>query len=235
MKTIVMLFATLLCLHPGRAQEAGEEEPKWMVDEFAKFQGGNNRMFGRWIEDNLSRYNDKTESAYVDFSFVVEKDGSLTNFVALRSPDPSLTEEVKRVFDTSPRWEPGKDRGRTVRTKVDVRVDFLRPDLLRAKRETEPYKKYRALHAGPEQWITLDRLRALIPQAQRPIVVLAIYEVGAGPCRSLLQDWDRLSSCKMAYRSVLKLDLYAQSFEMPATPVFIRVLACCILQNDLLV
>ncbi len=47
--------------------------------------------------------------------FVIERDGSLSNITVLASPDKSLTDEAIRVLNTSPKWEPGKQRNRPVR------------------------------------------------------------------------------------------------------------------------
>nr|MCU0404960.1 energy transducer TonB [Chitinophagaceae bacterium] len=42
----------------------------------------------------------------VKVEFTVNKDGSLTDFVILNSPDLSLSREVIRIMSKSPSWEP---------------------------------------------------------------------------------------------------------------------------------
>ena len=56
--------------------------------------------------------------------FVVEKDGSLTNYEILHSPDDRLTDEALRVLRMMPRWQPAKNNGRPVRSRYVVPVAF---------------------------------------------------------------------------------------------------------------
>ena len=57
-------------------------------------------------------------------SFVVEKDGSITDVKVVRSVDPSLDKEAARVVKSMPRWIPGKQNGAAVRVKYNVPVSF---------------------------------------------------------------------------------------------------------------
>ena len=52
----------------------------------------------------------------VRLRFVVEKDGRLTNFTVLESPDQRLSDEIIRVFKMMPQWQPAKNNGRPVRS-----------------------------------------------------------------------------------------------------------------------
>lgn len=60
----------------------------------------------------------------VTVSFVVERDGSITDVKVVRSVDPSLDREASRVVRSMPRWSPGKQNGSTVRVKYTVPVVF---------------------------------------------------------------------------------------------------------------
>ena len=57
-------------------------------------------------------------------SFVVERDGSITDVRVVRSVDPSLDREASRVVRSMPRWSPGKQNGSAVRVKYTVPVVF---------------------------------------------------------------------------------------------------------------
>ena len=57
-------------------------------------------------------------------SFVVERDGSITDVKVVRSVDPSLDREASRVVRSMPRWSPGKQNGSAVRVKYTVPVVF---------------------------------------------------------------------------------------------------------------
>ena len=61
----------------------------------------------------------------VQVSFIVEKDGSLTDFVITQSAHPSLDKEAIRVLQSMPKWNPGKLDGQyvTVINSEDVIFD----------------------------------------------------------------------------------------------------------------
>lgn len=56
--------------------------------------------------------------------FVVNRDGSVTDPVVLRSVCPSLDREAVRVISSMPRWRPGMQSGRTVKATYSVPVSF---------------------------------------------------------------------------------------------------------------
>ncbi len=60
----------------------------------------------------------------VVISFVVERDGSITDVQVARSVDPSLDREAQRVVRSMPKWIPGKQNGQAVRVKYNVPVAF---------------------------------------------------------------------------------------------------------------
>lgn len=57
-------------------------------------------------------------------TFVVEKDGSITDVKVLKSLDPALDKEAVRVLRAMPKWLPGKQNGSPVRVKYTVPVTF---------------------------------------------------------------------------------------------------------------
>ena len=56
--------------------------------------------------------------------FVVEKDGRLTNFEVIETPDPLLSDEALRVLKQMPKWIPAKNNGKNVRCRYRVPVLF---------------------------------------------------------------------------------------------------------------
>ena len=62
----------------------------------------------------------------VFIGFVVEEDGSLTNFKVIRSVHPILDEEALRVAKLMPNWIPGKQRGKPVRVQYQIPINFIR-------------------------------------------------------------------------------------------------------------
>jgi len=57
-------------------------------------------------------------------TFVVERDGSITDVKVIKSVDPSLDKEAKRVIGSMPKWNPGIQKGVPVRVKFTLPVTF---------------------------------------------------------------------------------------------------------------
>ena len=57
-------------------------------------------------------------------TFVVERDGSITDVKVVKSIDPSLDKEAVRVLKSMPKWIPGRQNGSPVRVKYTVPVTF---------------------------------------------------------------------------------------------------------------
>lgn len=56
--------------------------------------------------------------------FVVNRDGSIEDVVVVSSIHPSLDKEAVRVIKSMPKWIPGKQRGKAVRVKFTLPVNF---------------------------------------------------------------------------------------------------------------
>ena len=57
-------------------------------------------------------------------TFVVEKDGSISEPTIVKSVDPLLDAEALRVISAMPNWKPGKQNGQVVRVKYTVPLSF---------------------------------------------------------------------------------------------------------------
>ena len=57
-------------------------------------------------------------------TFVVERDGSITDVRVAKSVDPSLDKEAVRVTKSMPHWNPGMQNGGPVRVKFTLPVTF---------------------------------------------------------------------------------------------------------------
>ena len=58
-------------------------------------------------------------------TFIVEKDGSITDIKVSRSVDPSLDQEAVRVIGSMPAWTPGRQNGEVCRVKFTLPVTFM--------------------------------------------------------------------------------------------------------------
>lgn len=97
-----------------------------VVEEMPSFPGGNAALMS-YLNSN-TKYpvvaQENGVQGRVIISFVVERDGSISDVKVARSVDPSLDREAQRVVKSMPRWSPGKQNGSTVRVKYTVPVVF---------------------------------------------------------------------------------------------------------------
>ena len=92
-----------------------------------EFPGGQQALFA-YLSENVKYPRVAKENKIqgrVICSFVVEKDGRITNVQVVRSGgDPSLDREALRVIKSMPNWKPGTQKGKPVRVKYTVPVSF---------------------------------------------------------------------------------------------------------------
>ena len=105
-----------------------EEESKVfdVVEQMPSFPGGQGALL-EYLNSHVKYPVVAQENGVqgrVVVSFVVERDGSITDVRVVRSVDPSLDREAQRVVSSMPRWTPGKQNGSAVRVKYNVPVSF---------------------------------------------------------------------------------------------------------------
>ena len=105
-----------------------EEETKVfdVVEQMPSFPGGPSALF-EYLSKNIKYPVVAEENGIqgrVIVTFVVERDGSITDVRVVKSVDPSLDKEAQRVVKSMPRWIPGKQNGSAVRVKYTVPVTF---------------------------------------------------------------------------------------------------------------
>jgi hypothetical protein len=98
------------------------------VEQEPAFQGN----FGEYLSKNI-KYPDfdykSGTGGKVIVQFVVEIDGSLSNFKVFRTPDETLAQEALRVLKLSPKWHPGISNGIPVRTQCIIPISFNLPNV----------------------------------------------------------------------------------------------------------
>jgi len=108
-------------------EEEEEEVVFVVVESMPEFPGGQQALF-KYLSENVKYPVIAQENGIqgrVICQFVVNKDGSIVDVEVVRSGgDPSLDKEAIRVIKTMPKWKPGKQRGKPVRVKYTVPVNF---------------------------------------------------------------------------------------------------------------
>jgi len=109
------------------AQEKPVEEKVFdVVEQMPQFPGGDAALF-EYLSTHIKYPTIAEENGVqgrVIVTFVVERDGSITDVKVVKSVDPSLDKEASRVVAGMPKWIPGKQNGSAVRVMYTVPVTF---------------------------------------------------------------------------------------------------------------
>lgn len=108
------------------ADSTAKEEVFMVAEQMPEFPGGMKEML-KFLQENVKYPENAMKNnvqGRVIVQFVIEKDGTPTEFKVLRSVDPDLDAEALRVLQTMPKWKPGMQRGEVVRVKYTVPVSF---------------------------------------------------------------------------------------------------------------
>lgn len=97
-----------------------------VVEQMPSFPGGQGALMS-WLSSNI-KYPPVAEENGVQgrvvCSFVVERDGSISEVKVRKGVDPSLDKEAIRVLESMPKWIPGKQKGVAVKVKYTTPVTF---------------------------------------------------------------------------------------------------------------
>lgn len=107
-------------------EEESSQQIFMVVEEMPEFPGGQAALMS-FIAKSIKYPVVAQENGIqgrVTCSFVVNKDGSIVDAEVIRGIDPSLDKEALRVINTMPKWKPGKQRGKPVRVKFTVPINF---------------------------------------------------------------------------------------------------------------
>ena len=107
-------------------EEPEDDTPFQVVEYIPEFPGGQAALL-EYLRKNIKYPNICRENGIqgrVLVSFVVNKDGSIVDPEVVKSVNPSLDKEALRVIAGMPKWKPGSQRGKPVRVKYTVPVNF---------------------------------------------------------------------------------------------------------------
>ena len=108
------------------AQESPADDAFDVVEQMPEYPGGPKALM-EFLNNNV-HYPAEAEKAGIQgrviATFVVEKDGSISNAKVVKSVDPLLDAEALRVIGAMPNWKPGMQNGKIVRVKYTVPLSF---------------------------------------------------------------------------------------------------------------
>lgn len=103
-----------------------EDEVFTVVEKMPEYPGGNEERV-KFLVKNI-KYPEEARkkgiSGTVYISFIVEKDGEITNAKVMRGVDELLDNEALRVVKMMPAWKPGIQRGEAVRVQFTLPIQF---------------------------------------------------------------------------------------------------------------
>jgi len=125
----LMILALLGCavfINPVKAQNKDQVYDFVSVQKQPAYPGGIAKFY-EYIKKEMkypeAAKKNKTEGK-VFLSFVVEKDGSLTEIKVTRSLSTETDAEAVRVLKNSPKWTPAQQNNKPVRVKYNINVNF---------------------------------------------------------------------------------------------------------------
>lgn len=134
MKKVLFVLALLLSAHTAMyaqsnqrtERKASDEKIFDVVEQPPSFPGGQAALMS-YLSKNVKYPEEALKDnvqGRVIVGFIVEKDGSVSNAKIIRSVDSALDKEAIRIVMSMPKWTPGRQNGRNVRTKYNVPVNF---------------------------------------------------------------------------------------------------------------
>ncbi len=119
---LCLMMATLMTL----SSEAQTDKVYDRVEVMPEFPGGMQGLF-EYMQNNVNypkeAKNQKIEGRVI-VSFIVEKDGSISEVHPLTAVHPLLDKEAMRLVNEMPRWKPGTEKGKAVRVSFALPVSF---------------------------------------------------------------------------------------------------------------
>lgn len=104
------------------------DEPFVMVEIMPSFKGGDINKFREWVQKRTNYPKvaiDNKIQGRVMLTFIVESDGAVSNVTVLKGVDPLIDSEAVKAIEASPKWSPGLQRGKPVRVRYSMWLNFL--------------------------------------------------------------------------------------------------------------
>lgn len=117
------LLATVLC----GFTVVSAQEPVLSADVMPLFEGAEATEFAKWVKMRCvypAEALSENIEGKVNFSFVVDKKGNVTDVFIIDSPHQSLSWEVRDIVGGSPKWTPGRNGKKKVPVIFYMHIDF---------------------------------------------------------------------------------------------------------------
>ncbi len=126
--TFLILIMVAFCAFTANAQEKEKKngDVYTEVEEMPEYPGGMEGLRNFLVENvtypEKAKKNKITGKVYV--SFVIDKNGAVTNTQIAKGVDPDLDKEAIRVVRLMEKWTPGKQDGKAVNVQLTLPIQF---------------------------------------------------------------------------------------------------------------
>ena len=126
-----ILVAITSCLSLTAQDDKTQEDVVFtIVEQQPEFPGGMDAL-GQWLGENINypqAAKDAGAQGTVYVSFVVKKDGSISDAKVLRGVGKYCDREALRVVADMPKWKAGMQRGKAVNVQYNLPIRFSLSD-----------------------------------------------------------------------------------------------------------
>jgi protein TonB len=103
-------------------------DPFMLVEVMPTFRGGDINRFREWVQKRTNYPQaaiDAKIRGTVFLTFIVEKDGTVSNVTVIKGVHPLIDDEAVKAISESPKWTPGLQRGQPVRVRYQIPLSFV--------------------------------------------------------------------------------------------------------------
>ena len=121
------LFLIFLTISNTYSQELKIDEKAFSiteVDEKPVFKDGMEKFY-KYIAKNFKMPEEEGLKGKIIVEFIIETDGSISNFIVIQDIGYGSAEEITRSFKKCPNWIPGKKDGQVVRTLYRLPITIM--------------------------------------------------------------------------------------------------------------
>ena len=124
MKRIIVSIICLFAMVTSYPQTAESEQVFTKVEKMPEYPGGVLAM-QLYLQTNI-KYPQAANGAEgrILVQFIIDTDGSVTDAKVVKSVNPHLDAEALRVINAMPKWKPGMQKGKAVRVKFTIPINF---------------------------------------------------------------------------------------------------------------
>ena len=111
---------------PNAIEVVPKEQAFDIVEQMPEYPGGAMAMF-EYLSKSIKYPKEAAEAqkeGRVIATFIVNKDGSISDARVVKSVDPALDTEALRVINGMPNWTPGRQNGKVVNVKYTIPISF---------------------------------------------------------------------------------------------------------------